>query len=286
MSRIRIVGGSIIKTSKGATTIEVLDGNFASIASKENVWDGGEKGNTHHDYVASEIKRDKAEKMLLSSLEGVAFFIHGTSSNSKRWNENSIRSLMKLTNNKTYNTSFNWDAPLSNNTNNRAIAAKSLAKFVIDYHRDREEITLIGHSHGGNVVIQAIDIIYKTTSQKINIITISTPAYNGDNDIENPKNHKGINDHIALWNNIDGVSGELAGDDYFTNSPKTRNVEINVDAFYKFSTVIKDRWGNKSTHCTYDSLGAHSFDVEHPELIDKVIKQKNIKRLNLTTKKV
>jgi hypothetical protein len=56
MSRIRIVGGSIIKTSKGQTIIESLEGNYSSIAGKQNNWDGGENGNTHHEYVAPEKK--------------------------------------------------------------------------------------------------------------------------------------------------------------------------------------------------------------------------------------
>lgn len=59
MSRIRVVGGSITKTSKGATTIEVLDGNFVSIAAKQNMWNGGENGVTHHEYVAPEKKEEK-----------------------------------------------------------------------------------------------------------------------------------------------------------------------------------------------------------------------------------
>jgi len=59
MSRVRIVGGTITKTSKGATTIEVLDGHFKSTAAKENRWVGDEKGNTHHDYKAPEKKETK-----------------------------------------------------------------------------------------------------------------------------------------------------------------------------------------------------------------------------------
>ena len=205
------------------------------------------------------------------------FFIHGTSSDSKRWNLKIIRAIMRLSNNKSYNAGFNWNAPLSNNKNDRYKAAQSLAEYVIANHKDGEEITLAGHSHGGNVAIQAADIIYKKTGQKVNIVTIATPAYNGDKDAENPKNHKGINDHIALWNIIDGVSGGAAGDDNYTNSPKTRNVEINVDQYYKTRNVRRDRFGQTSIDEVNDKIGAHSFDVDHPELIDRKIQQKNIK---------
>jgi RHS repeat-associated protein len=205
------------------------------------------------------------------------FFIHGTSSNSKRWNLKIIRTIMKLTNNKSYNAGFNWNAPLTNNKNDRYKAAQALAKYVIANHKEGEEITLAGHSHGGNVAIQAADIIYKATGQKVNIVTIATPAYNADKDAENPKNHKGINDHIALWNIIDGVSGGAAGEDYYTNSSKTKNVEINVDQYYKTRNERKDRYGQISIDEVNNKIGAHSFDVEHPELIDKKIEQKNIK---------
>ncbi|PAM91779.1 hypothetical protein B4N84_23405 [Flavobacterium sp. IR1] len=66
MSRIRVVGGSITKTSKGATTIEVLDGNFVSIAAKQNMWNGGENGVTHHEYVAPEKKEEKPKEITFS----------------------------------------------------------------------------------------------------------------------------------------------------------------------------------------------------------------------------
>ena len=34
------------------------------------------------------------------------------------------------------------------------------------------------YSHGGNVAIQAAKVIFEKTGQKVNIITIATPAYN------------------------------------------------------------------------------------------------------------
>ncbi|MFH6957292.1 hypothetical protein ACHRV1_07785 [Flavobacterium aquidurense] len=62
MSRIRIVNGSINKTSKGATTIEVLNGNFVSSAAKKNNWHG-EKGTTYHDYVTPEKVQEDDEEL-------------------------------------------------------------------------------------------------------------------------------------------------------------------------------------------------------------------------------
>lgn len=66
MSRLRIVIGSIIKTSKGATTIEVLQGNFISNAAKQNNWAGGENGTSYHDYLPLE-KQDEEDEDLFEN---------------------------------------------------------------------------------------------------------------------------------------------------------------------------------------------------------------------------
>ncbi len=54
---------------------------------------------------------------------------------------------------------------------------------------------------------------------------------------------------INVWNNIDGVSGGLAGEDHFDPSGKSKISVIEVDAskFYKSNEV----------------LDAHSFDNNH-----------------------
>jgi RHS repeat-associated protein len=115
-------------------------------------------------------------------LDGLeAFFVHGTTSSSKRWSETpqakqAVNNLVGLTNNKFLNTGFNWKAPLWNNSSTRGKAALQLATYVMEHRKEGEEITLIGHSHGGNVAIQAAKLIYEKTGEKVNIITIATPA--------------------------------------------------------------------------------------------------------------
>ena len=215
-------------------------------------------------------------------LDGLeAFFVHGTASSSKRWTNSSVQTLLKVTNNKWYNTGFNWKAPITNGERARAKAAQQLADYVMSHRKEGEEITLLGHSHGGNVAIQAAKLIYEKTGQKVNIVTIATPAYNKKGDNENPETQKAyINDHIALWNYIDGVSGGLAGDDNYTNSTITTNVEINVDKHYKKRTTVTDRWGQKSEINSDNNVGAHSFDVEHPDTIDDTIKAGKLRKLN------
>ena len=203
-----------------------------------------------------------------------AYFIHGTSSNSKRWSDKTVNTLLKITNNKHYYRTFNWKAPLTNNQKTRGKAAEELSNFVIKTMKKGEDITLIGHSHGSNVAIQASKLIYKKTGKKVNIISIAAPAYNQKGDIENPQTQKdSINDHINLWNRLDGVSGELAGDDYYNNNITT-NIELNVDDKYIKKVTS---WGK--TRKDVDSFGAHSFDIEHPEVIDQAIKEGKIRKL-------
>ena len=203
-----------------------------------------------------------------------AYFIHGTSSNSKRWSDKTVNTLLKITNNKHYYRTFNWKAPLTNNQKTRGKAAEELSNFVIKTMKKGEDITLIGHSHGSNVAIQASKLIYKKTGKKVNIISIAAPAYNQKGDIENPQTQKdSINDHINLWNRLDGVSGELAGDDYYNNNITT-NIELNVDDKYIKKITI---WGK--TYKKVDFFGAHSFDIEHPEVIDQAIKEGKIRKL-------
>lgn len=225
-------------------------------------------------------------------LDGLeAFFIHGTTSSSKRWTGTpnakiAVLLFLSITNTKYYNTGFNWRAPIFNNQKTRAKAAIKLAEYVMAHRVEGEEITLVGHSHGGNVAIQAAKIIFEKTGQKVNIVTISTPAYNKKGDEENPETQKAyINDHIAVWNKVDGVSGGLAGEDYYTNSTITTNVEINVDKYYVHEKEVgggkMDKWKTRDEN----KMGAHSADIEHPDLIADAIKNKTLRKLKQVMKK-
>ncbi|WP_317614906.1 RHS repeat-associated core domain-containing protein [Apibacter adventoris] len=110
------------------------------------------------------------------------YFIHGTISDSSRWTEGegprTVRAIMRLTNSKYYNTGFNWFSPLLNYQNYKLQAAISLKDYVLKHRVEGQEITLVGHSHGGNVAIQASKMIFEAKGEKVNLITIATPAYN------------------------------------------------------------------------------------------------------------
>ena len=166
---------------------------------------------------------------------------------------------MDLTNNETSNTRFSWEDldGILNNTESRRQAAERLAQFAVDNRVEGEEITLIGHIHGGNVAIQAARMIFDETGEQVNLITIATPTYS--NFRENPAswlNARAVNDHLHLWNSIDGVQGGFAGGETYEGiNTTTINIEIDVSSEYY----------------SWQWQAAHSFDVEHPELITEQV---------------
>lgn len=204
-------------------------------------------------------------------LDGLeAFFIHGTTSSPSRWNDRTVRTLLKLTNNKTFVRRFSWEDldGINNDQNDRNEAAKRLVEYIKANKVKGEEITLIGHSHGGNVAIQAAKLYYEETGNKVNLITIATPVYedNDENSLEDPGTtlgQKAINQHLALWNSVDGVQGGLAGEETYKSSPKTTNYQIDVSTGYDSN----------------ETMDAHSFDSDKPELIDAPIQKGEIQRL-------
>lgn len=71
---------------------------------------------------------------------------------------------------------------------------------------------------------------------------------------------KAINDHIHIYNSVDGVQGKLAGGKTY-DSNKTKNIKIDVSSIYG-----KSEW-----------VDAHSFDVDNPQLIEKQMKDVKLK---------
>ncbi|TCJ15009.1 RHS repeat-associated core domain-containing protein, partial [Flaviaesturariibacter flavus] len=132
-------------------------------------------------------------------LDGLeAFFIHGTMSNNKRWRNNDgslkegTKQLFRLQHSKWINTAFEWGGFLGygnnpfNDIEDRRRAAKKLVKYIMANRKEGEDITLIAHSHGGNVAIQAAPMLRAALDKadaadvKINIITVATPAVNNE----------------------------------------------------------------------------------------------------------
>ena len=225
-----------------------------------------------------------SENVLINAVEweGLeAFFVHGTISTNERWKNKGhelVDVIMQITNNKTTKTDFDWSAKwygigtshLFNDENDRYFAALSLAYYVRQNKVKGEEVTLIGHSHGVNVSIQAARMLYDFCGIKVNIISIAAPAYNSYfssdsntwfiGDIEDPQGNPGINDMIHIWNPQDIVSGGYAGDDTYDSDSGVRNIKIDV----------------RINDSDFDS---HSFDFEKPGLILNKIKDGSIGKM-------
>ncbi len=130
-------------------------------------------------------------------LEGLeAFFIHGTviapygfdfGTHMFNKNQNVVKKLKPILGNKTVNTDFKWTG--ENSDNGRHHAAEQLVEHVLKNRKPGEPISLIGHSHGGNVAIEAANILVKDhniQANEINIVALNTPmqaditSVNGD----------------------------------------------------------------------------------------------------------
>ncbi len=143
---------------------------------------------------------------------------------------------------------LNYGNNFFNDIEDRSKAALELTNYIMAKRIKGEDITLIAHSHGGNVAIQAAPILKAALNAvgekdvKINIITVATPAVNNPNSLENPEMTekifptlgKIINSHIHIYNSQDKVQTELANlvdrenyDRYYKNN-STINVRIDV----------------------------------------------------------
>ena len=108
-------------------------------------------------------------------LDGLeAFYVHGTWSNPQTFpqvTKTTANSIFQNTEGKT----FAWSG--NNSDAARQGAARNLAEHVIRYRDSNQSLTLIGHSHGGNVAIVAANILKEEHEIDVdNVLTINTPV--------------------------------------------------------------------------------------------------------------
>ena len=177
-------------------------------------------------------------------LDGLeAFVVHGTQQREKGINltDGVMKELKRIGGNTISKKDFDWNSPIYNNTSIRNTSAHKLVNHIKEQRSillnkgvitENEPITIIGYSHGGNVGVQATEIL---GSQGIhtNLITISTPAQNDPDkntwygptiNHENPENKKGIDNHVHIYHEKDLVQ-PLVGDREYKNA-KTSNYKI------------------------------------------------------------
>jgi RHS repeat-associated protein len=179
-------------------------------------------------------------------LDGLeAFFVHGTAANNSRWlqlvnNETVVRDnakqLMRMTTNQTADFGFEWtnekgfENGFFNSKDDRSKAANALAQYAFLNKKAGENITLIGHSHGGNVSIQAAPILRNLldaeglTDVKINVVTVATPAEQHVFDKEYPKlwdSNSAIDELIMVFNEFDQIQRKGANTASFVSLTTT-----------------------------------------------------------------
>jgi len=102
------------------------------------------------------------------------WLIHGTFSNSGVFPEEFEEAIGTQLNDTT--NRFKWSG--GNTRAARTKAAKGLVEEIIAYKEENPDgpVNLVGHSHGGNVAIQASDILAKEEIKVDKLITMGTPV--------------------------------------------------------------------------------------------------------------
>jgi hypothetical protein len=229
-------------------------------------------------------------------LSRMAFFIHGTNSSPERWSsfDNTVSVLLRIANCSEPDIEFSWEKAGSrklngtlNNIDDRAVAANKLVKYVKDRSNECEDIVLIGHSHGGNVAIQAADRILEecTKIKHICILTVATPVFNSDYfyrkastgkyikkisefpNTENPVHWKNKDkiQHISLYNINDGVDmlAFLNFREYYRMNGNTCTFEYDKGVNVAFQVDVKDM-AEKLHSCT---MNLRNNWLRHKELL-------------------
>lgn len=134
--------------------------------------------------------------------------VHGTWSDPSTWKN--LTGILNATNNlfgdNTLGHKFGWSG--GNSPEQRTIAAERLVEQVrkeLSSLDSSEPITLVGHSHGGNVCIEAINMMVDMDEFKgrtINLLTINTPVRDDYQLSENAQNRVS---HVNVYDPKDPV---------------------------------------------------------------------------------
>ena len=186
------------------------------------------------------------ENIDLDGLE--AFSVHGTFSDNTAFDMMSDDDIRRVAGNEyqSVNRGFNWPKGtnfLSNGPMERQGSAVALADYVIESYNPGEEITLVAHSHGGNVSIRAARILRRrldaneeTKDVPIRLVTLATPAYNGEFDLENPANAP-LDSHLHFYSENDAVQVRMAN---AVAAPGRRNAERTYDNDITVNVLVED----------------------------------------------
>jgi len=155
-----------------------------------------------------------------------AFFIHGTWSKPKTFPELTKTTIRDLFGN-SEGKEFKWTGDNIDEARQKAGAA--LAEHIHSNLKDGEPLTIVGHSHGGNVAIIAINILKQKYGVKVdNLVTINTPVR------EYAPVKDAVDQHYNIWHDSDPV--QLNGG-YMVNIPdEYKLIPYNGTVFVPYPT--------------------------------------------------
>ena len=236
-------------------------------------------------------------------LEGKeAYFIHGTKKawgkdyskdvNSHQMQKDDLKRIGNTLGNLEIDRSFNWKG--KNNDDDRHNAAIQLANHVIETRKkliaenkitDDEPISLIGHSHGGNVSIEAANILIETfhiQADKINIVALNTPREHDITLFHNKVNLYSVNawgDNVQLHGSDGSASkGSESGPIYVLGADAKIMYKDQLKNDYLINTKIgthEDGYEDlkiSNNHCGFKTK---NIDVWLPMLEKKINEQKS-----------
>ena len=221
-------------------------------------------------------------------LEGrEAFFIHGTvlfgNRNSTFMFEKTDDVVTGLTkpilHNRTADVGFQWSG--GNSDEERHSSAEQLVEYILKNRKPGEPISIVGHSHGGNLAIEAANILVKKhniQANEIKIVALNTPR---EKDITLK------NSDVTLYSiNGRGDLIQQVGSDYASpNTIPRENVDISI--FYddkKKNSIIP--WNPDVNHVGPDNVNVKEWLPKLEKAINQSKREKEIfeKRLKVHKK--
>ena len=214
--------------------------------------------------------------------------VHGTFADHTTWkNPDGIRTAIKnlFNDDGFFDAPFEWDG--GDNKESRTVAAKNLISYIKDQInngllKDDEPITLIGHSHGGNVIIEAVNMMMEDPefllNRKINILTINTPVRP---DYQLSPTARAVVTHVNVYDALDPVQ-EGGGND-IPMSPLEAGLAFRKFSSAKFNIPVDNPQGLNIGRNTirfiwslFDSSCKRPFHNSHNRPEDWVYKTRNI----------
>ena len=215
-------------------------------------------------------------------LDGLEMFVvHGTFQSRHGFSKGILSQLQRIAGNREVDTSFSWGGGITFERI-RGEKAKELVDHILRKRAEMlqagkisedEPITIVGYSHGGNIALQAARILGEEYWTQVNVITIATPAYNGEGDVESPSNNPGVYQNYHFVHENDWVV-HLARGDLEYSSFMTHNYVIKASECELSSPHIDIQWHPKFEE--YLSKVPPMDKAPSPRHLDEALKEKGL----------